>query len=139
MGRPLRFAMLTTFYPPHHFGGDGTYVRGLTHALARRGHHVTVIYDCDAYRLAGGIEKEPLDEPQGVTVHGLRSRNPVISCLATHQFGKPVIHGQQIAEILSQGFDVINFHNISFSSINLAVFNKLLVAAVSSLLMILLA
>jgi glycosyltransferase involved in cell wall biosynthesis len=113
MSRPLRFAMLTTFYPPHHFGGDGTYVRGLAHALARRGHHVTVVYDCDAYRLAGGVEKEPLEEPEGVVVHGLRSQNPVISCLATHQFGKPVVHGTQIAQILSQGFDVINFHNIS--------------------------
>jgi hypothetical protein len=31
MSRPLRFCMLTTFYPPYSFGGDGVYV----HALSR--------------------------------------------------------------------------------------------------------
>ncbi len=30
----MRFCMVTTFYPPFHFGGNATYVR----ALAARGH-----------------------------------------------------------------------------------------------------
>ncbi len=106
--------MITTYYPPYGFGGDATYVRGLTHALARCGHHVSVIHDRDAYDFAAhGVEKEPLPEPEGVEVHGLRSRRPGLACLATHQFGTPVVHGRRIAEILSQGFDVIHFHNIS--------------------------
>ena len=29
----MRFCMVTTFYPPYHFGGDATYVRALSHAL----------------------------------------------------------------------------------------------------------
>ena len=114
MERPLRFAMISTFYPPYHFGGDGSYVRGLTHALARQGHHVTVIHDRDAYHMVrGSDEPEPLQEPDGVEVHGLRSRQGSLSCLATHQTGRPVVHGRRIAEILSQGFDVIHYHNIS--------------------------
>ena len=114
VGRRLRFAMMTTFYPPFHFGGDATFVRSLTHALAGRGHEVTVIHDRDAFRaLKGDASRQPLPEPPGVTVHGLESKRPTLSCTATHQFGRPVVHGGRIAEILSKGFDVIHYHNIS--------------------------
>ena len=86
--------MVTTFYPPFNFGGDGQYVRRLAHALARRGHRVEVIHDADAYRVLGGsADPAPPDEPPGVTVHTLRSRTPVLSCLATQQLGRPLVHG----------------------------------------------
>ena len=52
--RPLRFCMVTTFYPPHHFGGDGVYVRRLSSELVRRGHDVTVVHAPDAHGLLGG-------------------------------------------------------------------------------------
>ena len=58
MNDPLRFAMITTFYPPYNFGGDGQAVRRLAHALARRGHRVDVIHDVDAYRMLAAA-KEP--------------------------------------------------------------------------------
>ena len=94
MRRPLRIAMVTTFYPPYSFGGDGQYVRRLAHALVRRGHEVVVVHDVDAYRLLGsGAEQEPLTEPKGLTVHSLRSRAPAMSCLATQQLGRPLVHG----------------------------------------------
>ena len=32
---PLRFCMVTTFYPPWSFGGDGVAVRRLAEALSR--------------------------------------------------------------------------------------------------------
>ncbi len=106
--------MVTTFYPPYHFGGDASYVRSLAHALARQGHHVTVIHDCDAFHMVrGNAEPAPLEEPPGVVVHGMRSRLGALSCLATHQTGRPVVHGARIAEILSGDFDVIHYHNIS--------------------------
>ena len=41
----LRIAMLTTFYPPYNFGGDGIGVQRLATALVRRGCEVTVIHD----------------------------------------------------------------------------------------------
>lgn len=110
----LRFAMVTTFYPPYHFGGDAHCVRLLAHALARRGHQVDVIHDVDAYRmLRPGDEPEPLAEPPGVRVHPLRSRLGTVSCLATQQLGRPVVHGRKIRDILAAGFDVVHFHNIS--------------------------
>ena len=37
MQRPLNFCMVTTFYPPHSFGGDGMQVYRLSNELARRG------------------------------------------------------------------------------------------------------
>ena len=44
--------MITTFYPPYNFGGDGVFVQRLSNELARRGHLVEVIHCTDAYRLA---------------------------------------------------------------------------------------
>ena len=41
---PRRFCMVTTFYPPHHFGGDAMYAYRLTQALAERGHRVDVLH-----------------------------------------------------------------------------------------------
>ena len=45
--------MVTTFYPPYHFGGDAMYVYRLSNALARAGHHVTVVHNVDAYSSFG--------------------------------------------------------------------------------------
>jgi hypothetical protein len=42
--------MITTFYPPYNFGGDGIFVRQLSNELALRGHRVDVIHCIDAYR-----------------------------------------------------------------------------------------
>ena len=56
--KPLRFCMVTTFYPPYHFGGDGVFVYRLAEALAERGHLVDVIHSADAYRLQHPAEPE---------------------------------------------------------------------------------
>lgn len=113
-GSGLRFAIITTFYPPYHFGGDAHAVRRLVHALAYRGHQVDVIHDADAYHmLKPGDDPAPAQEPEGVRVHTLRSMAGRWSCLATHQLGRPLVHGRRIREILDRGFDVIHFHNIS--------------------------
>jgi glycosyltransferase involved in cell wall biosynthesis len=110
----LRFAMITTFYPPYNFGGDGMGVLRLSQALVRRGHHVSVIHDADAYTmLAGGAPAAPPVE-DGVELVTLRSKLGGVSCLLTHQTGRPVVHGARIERVLDEGrFDVINFHNVS--------------------------
>jgi glycosyltransferase involved in cell wall biosynthesis len=107
--------MVTTFYPPNHFGGDAVFIRRLAHALVRRGHSVDVIHDVDAFELLyDGPPPAPLDEPEGLTTHPLRSRFGKLSCLLTQQTGRPVVHGARIKKILEEGdFDVIHFHNIS--------------------------
>ncbi|MGH7658916.1 MAG: glycosyltransferase, partial [Gemmatimonadales bacterium] len=111
----LRFAFLTTFYPPYNFGGDGIGIQRLARGLARAGHHITVIHDADAWRvLHSGPDPAPGDEPAGIEVVTLGSRAPMVSTLLTQQTGRPVVQGKRIARLLEEGdFDVINFHNIS--------------------------
>ena len=112
---PLRFCMVTTFYPPRSFGGDAVAVQSLARALVRRGHHVTVICDDDAYRtLSGRHDVAPAELDDGVVVHRLRSRFGAISVGLTQQTGHPVVHGATLRRILEQGrFDVIHYHNLS--------------------------
>ena len=110
----MRFCMITTFYPPHSFGGDATYVRNLSRALAARGHEVTVVSCTDSYMLSSSaqtVEEEQNDA--GVNVVRLRSRWGALSPLITQQSGHPGLKKSALAEILSASFDVINFHNIS--------------------------
>ncbi len=112
--RPLRFCMLTTFYPPYSFGGDGVFVERLSRELADRGHHVTVIHCVDTYRLLAGHEPTGRDTPHpNINVVGLRSRAGFLSPLITQQTGRPGLKAGRLKAVLEQGFDVINFHNIS--------------------------
>jgi len=112
--RPVRFCMLTTFYPPYHFGGDGVGIRRLCHGLVRRGHEVTVVHDRDAYRLlSDGGEPDELEEPEGMRVVGLETGAPLLTELLTHQLGRPVVNRRRIQAVLDEGFDVVNYHNVS--------------------------
>jgi glycosyltransferase involved in cell wall biosynthesis len=111
----LRFCLLTTFYPPFNFGGDGIDVERTARALVRRGHEVTVVHDVNAYEWLSG--KQLPDQPvhqEGVEVIGLRSRLGVVSPLLTHQFGWPVVHGGAIDRLMrARSFDVVVFNNVS--------------------------
>ncbi|MFH1145026.1 MAG: glycosyltransferase [Candidatus Eisenbacteria bacterium] len=110
----MRFCMITTFYPPYNFGGDGIFVQRLSHELARQGHTVEVIHCIDSYRLlAGGKPAREAEHHPRVTVHGLRSPYGALAPLLTHQTGRPLVNAARIREILARRFDVINFHNIS--------------------------
>jgi glycosyltransferase involved in cell wall biosynthesis len=106
--------MITTFYPPYSFGGDGIFVHRLSNELARRGHLVEVIHCIDAFRLLARNEPEAVyQNHSNVTVHGLKSPVGFLSPLATQQTGLPVFKSRQIRKILGKGFDVIHYHNIS--------------------------
>ncbi len=110
----MRFCMITTFYPPFNFGGDGIFIERLSAELARRGHHVEVIHCEDAYRaLARHDPPRPPREQPGVVVHRLKSPFGWLSPLATQQTGHPLFKSRRIREILDTGFDVINYHNVS--------------------------
>ena len=111
----LSFCMITTFYPPHNFGGDGIGIQRLCHGLVRRGHRVDVVHDVDAFHsLHEGPDPIAPPEPDGMTIHRLTSGRGILSPLLTQQIGRPIVNGGRIREILEQGdYDVINFHNIS--------------------------
>ena len=110
----VRYAMVTTFYPPYNFGGDGIAVQRLARALVRRGHEVTVFHDLDAYRLLADGKPTGEAEPEGLEVKRLRSRLGPLSPILTQQTGRPVVHGKRLrAELGSGRYDVIHYHNIS--------------------------
>ncbi|HEX4934162.1 MAG TPA: glycosyltransferase family 4 protein [Gemmatimonadaceae bacterium] len=113
----LRFLMLTTFYPPYNFGGDGIGIQRLSRGLVKRGHHVTVVHDADAYNLLRATPEPdvPLhDDDEGVEVIRLKSSLPMLSALLTQQLGRPVVNGSRLRRIVREGrYDVVNFHNVS--------------------------
>lgn len=111
----LRFGLLTTFYPPFNFGGDGIDVQRTAHALVARGHHVTVVHEADAYEWLSGkkLDSQPVDQ-RGVEVIALRSKLGVVSPFLTHQFGRPIVHGRALSKVLSdRAIDVVVFNNVS--------------------------
>lgn len=107
--------MITTFYPPYNFGGDGIFVYRLSNELAKRGHKVDVIHCKDAYLLLQpDVPKRDFPNHMNVTIHGLKSRLGFVSPLLTQQFGSPVLKKKKIEAILdSNHFDVIHYHNLS--------------------------
>jgi glycosyltransferase involved in cell wall biosynthesis len=107
--------MVTTFYPPYHFGGDGVFVYRLTQALAERGHSVDVIHSVDAYRLQHPADPEiTFSHHPNVKLHSIETKHPKLSALSAHQLGRPAAYKNQLRAVLDCGeYDVIHFHNIS--------------------------
>lgn len=111
--RPLRFAMVTTFYPPYCMDADGYDVQRWARALTARGHTVDVIHDTDAYRLLTGHVPEIPFEDDGIRIHRLRSPTKFMSSLGVQQLGRPTTHRERLEELLVGRYDVIHYHNIS--------------------------
>ncbi|MCR8915749.1 glycosyltransferase family 4 protein [Marinobacter panjinensis] len=112
----MRFCMVTTFYPPYNFGGDGIFVRELAVSLVRLGHSVRVIHCEDAYRLGSNTSDPGLPrryDDEGVQVCRLKSSLGALSPLLTQQLGHPALKAGAISDLLNDDFDVINYHNIS--------------------------
>ena len=114
MHQQLKFCLVTTFYPPYNFGGDGIFVHQLANELACLGHKVDVIHCIDSFRSLSrrGAVGNYTDHPN-VTVHGLKSRFGFLSPLATQQTGLPLFKSKAIKTIFLKDFDVIHYHNIS--------------------------
>jgi glycosyltransferase involved in cell wall biosynthesis len=115
--RPLRFCLVTTFYPPYNFGGDGVAVRRLAVELAERGHAVEIVHAADAYGVLRPPDAGPIGEyvdHPSIVHHGLHSRAPLLSTLLTQQTARPGLHARTLRRIIGEGkFDVVHFHNPS--------------------------
>lgn len=111
--RPIRFCMVTTFYPPASFGGDAVQVRRLAHALAGRGHEVTVVHAVDAYRTLAGRREPDVEPDPRIRVVPLDARSGSLSPLATHLTGRPLLSRRALERALRGPYDVIHFHNPS--------------------------
>ena len=113
--RPLRFCILTTFYPPYNFGGDGIYAHRLANGLARLGHDVTVLHSPAAYEmLAGRTPTEGYEDHERVTVRPIPTPFGKLGLLAVQQTGRPCFQGPALRQTLErESFDVIHYNNVS--------------------------
>jgi glycosyltransferase involved in cell wall biosynthesis len=119
MNKSLHFCMVTTFYPPYNFGGDGIYIYRLSNELARRGHRVDVVHCEDAYMLLqpNGAKGDYPNHPN-VRIHRLKSRAGFLSPLLTQQMGAPVLKRNKLKRLLDENnYDVIHYHNMSLIGI----------------------
>jgi glycosyltransferase involved in cell wall biosynthesis len=107
--------MLTTFYPPWSFGGDGIQVQRLARALVENGHDVTVVHSREGYRTLGGAAGDAPDQDNddAVRVIGIDTRTGPVSPLATYLAGRPVLARRALERVLAEPFDVLHFHNPS--------------------------
>jgi glycosyltransferase involved in cell wall biosynthesis len=117
MNKPLKFCMVSTFYPPYSFGGDAMHVYRLSNELAKCGHSVDVFHCEDSFMLLN--KKAPTAEfpnhPR-VKVHRLKSYK-FLSPLLTQQTGVPFFK-QQLKKALEENeYDVIHYHNMSLIGI----------------------
>lgn len=113
LDRPRSFCMVTTFYPPCSFGGDGMYVYRLSNELARRGHSVTVVHCGDAFDVMNGTQAADFPNHPNVTVNTLASRLGPVSPLVTYLSGRPGLKAAALRRIFEETFDVVHFHNVS--------------------------
>ena len=107
--------MLTTFYPPYHFGGDAIYVQRLAHALADRGDRVTVVHCADSYRvLARGGTGHAHEPHEGVRVVTFTNPVPLLSPAVTYLSGRAGLKERALRRLFErERFDVVHFHNVS--------------------------
>jgi len=110
--------MVSTFYPPYNFGGDGMHIYRLSNELARRGHSVDVFYCEDSYLMLNG--KPPTGEfpnHERVTLHPLRSGLGMLSPLLTQQTGIPFFKSKLKRALNENSYDVIHYNNMSLIGI----------------------
>jgi glycosyltransferase involved in cell wall biosynthesis len=116
----VRFLMVTTFFPPYNFGGDGAYVHRLSNELARRGHEVHVVHCKDAFfaKQRTPPSNNVVSHPN-VTVHSLASGVGFLSPLSTQQTGRAFFKGRTVRQLVREvDFDVLHFHNMSLMGLD---------------------
>lgn len=110
--------MVSTFYPPYNFGGDGMHIYRLSNELAERGHSVDIFHCEDSFLLLN--RKPPTGEfpnHPNVKVHGLRSAFGPVSPLVTQQTGFPIFKSEIKQALESGKYDVIHYNNMSLIGI----------------------
>jgi glycosyltransferase involved in cell wall biosynthesis len=111
----LRFCLVSTFYPPYNFGGDGIYAHRLANGLARLGHQVTILHSPTAYEMLAGTKPSgSYDDHKNVIVHPIRTPLGKLGLLAVQQLGRPGLQAPALRQWLDRGnFDVIHYNNVS--------------------------
>jgi glycosyltransferase involved in cell wall biosynthesis len=111
--------MVSTFYPPDNFGGDGMHIYRLSNELAKRGHEVDVFYCRDAFlSLTKNTPTGAFPNHENVRVYGLKSSARILSPLLTQQLGVPAFKGEIKSALENNDYDVIHYHNMSLIGIS---------------------
>jgi glycosyltransferase involved in cell wall biosynthesis len=110
----LKFLMTSTFYPPHHFGGDAIYVKNLASELSKMGHEVHVIYLLDSYHFKKGFKnrRQPsnfIDD--NIHIYPLTSPLREISLFDAYICGKSSFLNRKIEQICTEINPNIVHHN----------------------------
>lgn len=115
MQKPLKFLMISTFYPPYNFGGDGIFIYRLSNLLAQKGHYVDIVHCIDAYHiLEKKVPQKKYEHHENITLHSLKSPAGILSPLMTQQTGRSFFKKELIASLIKEKeFDVIHYHNMS--------------------------
>lgn len=118
MKKALKFCMVSTFYPPFNFGGDGMHIYRLSNELARKGHSVDVYHCEDSFLLINGTPPTG-DFPNhpNVKVYGLKSGKGFLSPILTQQTGIPFLKADLKKALNSGAYDVIHYNNMSLIGI----------------------
>jgi glycosyltransferase involved in cell wall biosynthesis len=113
----MKFAMVTTFFGEHSFGGDAAYVDRLARSLLDHGHSVDVIYSPDSFDLLRKSHPfRTYEPPESLSVFKLHYPLKRLSQLMVHQTGKTCFYSSQLKRLIHQNkYDVIHFHNISLA------------------------
>lgn len=111
----LKFLMITTFFPPYNFGGDGIYIYRLANELAKRGHKVDVVHNVDAYKV---LEKKGpkgnYPNHENVSIYLLENKYGFLLSLYTQQTTHSILKKRKIRRLISENhYDVIHYHNMS--------------------------
>jgi len=110
--------MVSTFYPPFNFGGDGMHVYRLSNELARRGHTVDVFYCEDSFLFMNGTPPtSTFPNHRRITLYPLKSSVGFLSPLTTHQTGVPFFKGKLKEALEGNNYDVIHYNNMSLIGI----------------------
>jgi glycosyltransferase involved in cell wall biosynthesis len=110
--------MVSTFYPPYSFGGDGMHIYRLSNELARLGHSVDVFYCEDSFLLMnGGHPTAEFPNHPRVNLRPLKSGVGMLSPLITQQTGLPFFKGELKKALENENYDVIHYNNMSLIGI----------------------
>lgn len=106
------FLMVSTYYPPHHLGGDAVFVRYLSRELASRGHEVHIFHNPAAYRVIRKLAPTADGDEEGVIKHTYSTSAPKRDIGLALSLGISKKAERQLAKVVADVKpDVVHWHN----------------------------